>query len=109
MPVQLTRKRKKNQIGFALPNAHVQTEIKSDRNFSIYRPPKFAFFPKNRFFTKFDQLALLYTICGLVFWYGLDAWDRQLSKSYPTSSESLFLRFVEPIKFGFVRLMVNLT
>ena len=45
-------------LPWALPNAHVQTESKSDCNFSRYRPPKFAFFPKNRFFTKFDQLAL---------------------------------------------------
>ena len=39
-------------LPWALPNAHVQTESKSDRNFSRYRPPKFAFFPK--FFKKYD-------------------------------------------------------
>ena len=56
MLAKLTRNRKKNQIGFALPNALVQTEIKSDCNFSRYRPPKFAFFSKNRFFTKFNLM-----------------------------------------------------
>ena len=59
MLAKLTRNRKKNQIGFALPNALVQTEIKSDRNFSRYRPRKKIFFRQNRFFSKFDQLALL--------------------------------------------------